>query len=204
MERPVRKSLGRQRRPDDGHVRASLTARHPGRSRLDDVPRRPEDEKNGPEWFRARTVTGSCIRSTPGRTVTNNSRIGLAQLGADGVWRGGYLGRTGQPEKRLTAAWTKNDPAPRITYVDNKENHYWREVFNPATEDDHRTSRRRTPHPPRPRSAWSPYPLTVDGVDQAFYRDLDSGVVTQLTFDAGIGTKSGCGRRPSSATNSSS
>ena len=143
--------------------------------------------KNGPEWFSSTNGDGIVYTKYAGAHSDNNSRIGLAQLGADGVWRGGYLGPDGAARKAPYGSMDKNDPAPRITYVDNKENHYWREVFNPATEQmitDFPPSNYPIRHVRGARAV--AYPLTVDGVDQAFYRDLDSGVVTQLTFDAGI------------------
>lgn len=142
--------------------------------------------KNGPEWVS--TAGGDVIVYTKyaGAHSDNNSRIGLAQPDANGVWSGGFLGPEGATRKAPYGSMSKNDPAPRITYVDNKENHYWRELFDPATEQlitDFPASNYPIRHVRGARAV--AYPLTVGDTDQIFYRNLDTGKVTQLTFDAG-------------------
>ena len=142
--------------------------------------------KNGPEWVS--TASGDVIVYTKyaGAHSDNNSRIGLAQPDVNGVWQGGFLGPEGAIRKAPYGSASKNDPAPRITYVDNKENHYWRELFDPATEQlisDFPASNYPIRHVRGARAV--AYPLTVGDTDQIFYRNLDTGKVTQLTFDAG-------------------
>lgn len=142
--------------------------------------------KNGPEWVS--TDKGDLIVYTKyaGAHSDNNSRIGLAQQASDGTWFGGFLGPEGAVRKAPYASMDKNDVAPRLTYVDNKENHYWRELWNPATEQlipDFPASNYPIRHVRGARAV--AYPVTVNGVDQIFYRNLDTGSVKQLTFDAG-------------------
>ena len=158
--------------------------------------------KNGPEWVSM--LGGDVIVYTKysGRHTDGNSRIGLAYpmtpssscayISSDGYWCAGDLG----PEDVRKAPYgskVDNDPAPRISYVDNRENHYWRELLNPGTEQPIpdfpasnypiRLTACADPTVPGVRSAV--YPVTIDGVQQAVWRDFDSGVVTQLTFDPG-------------------
>ncbi len=158
--------------------------------------------KNGPEWVSM--LGGDVIVYTKysGRHTDGNSRIGLAYpmapssscayISSDGYWCAGDLG----PEDVRKAPYgskVDNDPAPRISYVDNRENHYWRELLNPGTEQPIpdfpasnypiRLTACADPTIPGVRSAV--YPVTIDGVQQAVWRDFDSGVVTQLTFDPG-------------------
>lgn len=158
--------------------------------------------KNGPEWVSMLGGDTLVYTKYAGRHTDGNSRIGYAApltgasvcsyVSADGYWCAADLG----PEVTRKAPYgskVDNDPAPRISYVDNQENHFWRELLNPATEQ---------PIPDFPASNYPirlticsdpnvagarsvVYPVTVDGVQQAFWRDFDTGVVTQLTFDAG-------------------
>lgn len=141
--------------------------------------------KNGPEWVS--TAQGDFIVHTKyaGRHTDGNSRIGLAQQAPDGSWSSAMLGPD-VVRKAPYGSADSGDPAPRITYVDNAENHYWRELLNPASEQvitDFPASNYPIRHVRGARAV--AYPLTVNGVDQVFYRDLDTGVVQQLTFDTG-------------------
>jgi hypothetical protein len=140
--------------------------------------------KNGPEWVS--TSAGDLIVYTKyaGAHSDNNSRIGLAQQNPDGSWYGALLGSA--TRKAPYASSDPDDPAPRLTYVDNKERHYWRELWNAGTEKriaDFPDSNYPVRHVRGARAV--AYPLTVGATDQIFYRDLDTDVVTQLTFDAG-------------------
>ncbi|MEO5882578.1 MAG: hypothetical protein ABIQ06_09195, partial [Caldimonas sp.] len=158
--------------------------------------------KNGPEWVS--TLIGDVIVYTrySGYHTDGNSRIGYAfpmqvtnscnYISADAYWCASDLGPA-VARKAPYGSHTPGDPAPRISYVDNREVHYWRELWNPASEQkipdfpDSNYPIRQTECAasgvPGARSAV--YPVTVGGIDQVFMRDFDSGVVTQLTADAG-------------------
>ena len=158
--------------------------------------------KNGPEWVS--TSIGDVIVYTRynGYHTDGNSRIGYAYpvqgpslcnyTSADGYWCATNLGPD-VPRKAPYGSHTPGDPAPRISYVDHREVHYWRELWNPASErmipdfPDSNFPLRQTecaaPGVPGARSLV--YPQDVGGIEQVFMRDYDSGAVTQLTFDAG-------------------
>lgn len=88
--------------------------------------------KNGPEWVR--TAAGDVVVHTKyaGRHTDGNSRLGLATENPDGTWTSLIMG----PEVRKApyGSAVSGDPAPRISYVDNREVHYWRELNNTASE----------------------------------------------------------------------
>jgi hypothetical protein len=141
---------------------------------------------NGPEWAWASGGDVVVYTKFTGRShTTNNARLATARERADGTWSAGFLG----PDLTRLAPYgseTARDPAPRITYVDKENNHYWREIDDPATE----ARLDGTPQTVGPirhvRGARAVvYKSPVNGVDQVLYRDLDTGVIEQLTFDAG-------------------
>jgi hypothetical protein len=139
--------------------------------RFDDA----QKTKNGPEWVS--TAQGDFIVYTKyvGYHTDGNSRLGLAQTAPNGQWYRGLLGPD-YARKGPYGSATPGDPAPRITYVDNRENHYWRELWNQSTEQplaDIPASNYPVRHVVGARALV--YPLTVGTVDQAFYRDLDTG-----------------------------
>jgi hypothetical protein len=141
--------------------------------------------KNGPEWVM--TSQGDFIVYTKyvGLHTDRNSRIGFAQTAPNGQWYGGLLGPD-VPRKAPYGSATAGDPKPRITYVDNRENHYWREIWDQSTEQlipDFPASNYPVRHVIGTRALV--YPLVVGLFEQAFYRELDTGVVEQLTFDEG-------------------
>ncbi len=141
--------------------------------------------KNGPEWVS--TWLGDHIVHTKyaGRHTDGNSRIGYAYDLPDGTWVSGYLDAN-LPRKAPYGSVTPGDPQPRITYVDHRENHYWRNLWDAGSEQpiaDFPASNYPIYHVDGARAVL--YPLNVDGVDQVHYRDLDTGVVEQLTFDPG-------------------
>ena len=160
--------------------------------------------KNGPEWVS--TSIGDVIvytRYASTRHIDANARLGYAYplqgnsscsyISSDGYWCATDLGPS-VARKAPYGSHVPNDPAPRISYVDGREVHYWRELWSPASE---RTIPDFPPsnYPMRLTECAVPggvpgarsvlYPLTVGTTDQVFMRDFDSGVVTQLTFDAG-------------------
>ena len=147
---------------------------------------------NGPEWVS--TASGDQIAYTKflaGQPKTRpNARLAMAQQVRDGTWRYDFLA----PAKRLRAVpYASNDPrdpSPRISYVDPGGYHYWRNLYEPASE-------RRVEQYPQSQLQYyyamrfvqgeraATYPAVVDGVSQIFRYDLDSGATAQLTFDAG-------------------
>jgi hypothetical protein len=141
--------------------------------------------KNGPEWVM--TSLGDVIVYTKyvGYHTDGNSRLGLAQTAPNGEWYGGLLGPD-VVRKAPYGSATAGDPAPRITYVDQRENHYWREIWDQTTEQrlaDIPASNLPVRNAIGARALT--YTLDVGAVSQAFARDLDSGVVEQLTSDPG-------------------
>lgn len=142
---------------------------------------------NGPEWLpSADGVHIVYTKFLPGRAHTlANARLAIARQGADGTWES----RTLEPDLPRNAPYASTDvgdPAPRITYVDPLNNHYWREVDNPIGEE-------LIPGVPRgPKSVRFVqgaravvFVAPADGVQQVFGYDLDTKELQQLTFDAG-------------------
>ncbi|MBZ8143297.1 hypothetical protein CLD22_25955 [Rubrivivax gelatinosus] len=147
--------------------------------------------KNGPEWVP--TAAGDILVHTKyvGRHTDGNSRIGVAVPRADGTWTSTML--SDAVRKAPYGSNVVGDPASRISYVDNREVHYWAETASPASERriaDFPDSNYPVRHvicsrPDIPGTRAVVYPVTVNGVDQVFYRDFDSNSSQQLTFDAG-------------------
>jgi len=158
--------------------------------------------KNGPAW--AFAAGGSIIlyQKYAGRHTEGNSRLGAAfpmsptrsctYVSADGNWCAGNL----EPELTREApygSWIDNDPSPFMTYVDNRGNHYWRYVNDPNSEQpiadfppsNYPIRLPMCPDPTVPGIRSVIYPVVIDNVQQVVQRDLNTGVVTQLTFDAG-------------------
>lgn len=158
--------------------------------------------KNGPEWVSL--LGGDVLVYTrySGRHTDGNSRIGYAYpmlqgsscnyVSADSYWCATDLGQ--DVRKAPYGSQVAGDPAPRISYVDNRENHYWRELLNPGTErlipdfpaSNYPVRLTACADPTVPGVRSTVYPVTINGVDQAFMRDFDTGVVTQLTSDPGV------------------
>jgi hypothetical protein len=141
---------------------------------------------NGPEWVS--TANGDQIVYTKfsGNHTEGNGRLGWAYQAPNGGWIAGFLGPD-VPRLGPYGSKTNNDPAPRISYFDNRGRHLWRELWNPATEQviaDFPASKEPVRHVIGARSVV--YTKTVNGTDQAFVRDFDTAVVTQLTFDPGM------------------
>ncbi|MBK1712109.1 hypothetical protein [Rubrivivax gelatinosus] len=147
--------------------------------------------KNGPEWVP--TAAGDILVHTKyvGRHTDGNSRIGVAVPRTDGTWTSTVL--SDAVRKAPYGSNVVGDPASRISYVDNREVHYWAETASPASERriaDFPDSNYPVRHvicsrPDIPGTRAVVYPVTVNGVDQVFYRDFDSNSSQQLTFDAG-------------------
>lgn len=141
---------------------------------------------NGAEWVK--TSDGDQIVYTKfvGYHTGSNARVGWARQAPDGTWIAQYLDANAIRMAPYGSA-TPGDPAPRISTFDNRGNHFWRELWNPATEQaipDFPASSQPVRHVVGARKVT--YTLTVNGVDQAFVRDFDTGTVEQLTSDAGM------------------
>ena len=145
---------------------------------------------NGPEWIS--TVYGDQIVYTKffvGKPhVRATAQIALAQQVQGGAWEYGFLFPPGTPRAVPYSSHDPRDPEPRISYVDPSGNHYWRNLYDPASE------RRVENYPPNQYflsmrfvegERAGTYPRVVDGVSQVFYYDLDTGIDTQITFDSG-------------------
>jgi hypothetical protein len=159
--------------------------------------------KNGPEFVSM--AGGDVIVTTKfnGRHTQGNARISLSApltptsvcsyISADGYWCTNFLG----PDVTRMAPYgskVDNDPAPRITYVDNKGNHYWRELLNPATErpivgmppNNYPVRHVVCNDPTKDGVRGIVYPIAdATGTPQVFYSNFDVNVPVQLTFDAG-------------------
>ncbi len=142
---------------------------------------------NGPEWVS--TASGDQIVYTKflhglPRTA-QNARLAMALRVGDGSWQPGFL----SVESRRNAPYASHDagdPLPRISYVDPQGNHYWRNLFDPASERmvaDVPSSFRSLRFTDGLRSAVFVAP--VNGVSQVFLHDLDRGTSLKLTGDSG-------------------
>jgi hypothetical protein len=160
--------------------------------------------KNGPEF--AYAAGGDVIVTTKfntSRHIARNARISITApltpsssctyISADGLWCTNYL----DANHVRIAPYGSNvddDPAPRISYVDDYGNHYWREVFNPSTErpivgmppSNFPVRHVVCNDPTKPGVRGVVYPIDDGtGTDQVFYSNFDVNVPVQLTFDAG-------------------
>ena len=172
----------------------------PDSMRFDDA----QITKNGPEF--ALAAGGDVIVSTKfdsTRHTARNARLAITApltptsvctyISADGLWCTNFLG----PNRIRFAPYgsnVDNDPAPRISYVDNEGNHYWRELFNPSTErpivgmpaNNFPVRHVVCNDPTKPGVRGIVYPIDDGtGTEQVFYSNFDVNVPVQLTFDAG-------------------
>jgi hypothetical protein len=147
---------------------------------------------NGPEWVS--TANGDQIVYTkflpdyPHFSYTGH--LALARQASDGAWSYRMLGPNSGSEPRLGpyASNDANDPYPRITYMDNRGNHYWRYIISATTEEA-------TPGlPPSVKSVrfiQGKYavvfatPDAIDGTQQLFIYHLITKKLEQITFDGG-------------------
>jgi hypothetical protein len=160
--------------------------------------------KNGPEWVLA--AGGDLIVTTKfdsPRHNARNARISItapltpgsvcSYISADGLWCTNFLG----PNRIRIAPYgsnVDNDPAPRISYVDNDGNHYWRELLNPGTErpivgmppNNFPVRHVVCSDPAEAGARGIVYPIDDGtGTPQVFYSNFDTNVPVQLTFDPG-------------------
>ncbi|MCJ0826575.1 hypothetical protein MQC88_11540 [Luteimonas sp. 50] len=142
---------------------------------------------NGPEWIG--TATGDQIVYTKFLAdkphTIDNARLAVAVQSGESDWSYGYL----PPHTRRNGPYASHDPgdpAPRISYVDARGNHYWRDLFDASSE---------TAVPQFPKSRLSMrfvegaraavFAAPVEGTPQVFMQWLDSDTPKQLTFDDG-------------------
>lgn len=143
---------------------------------------------NGPEWIS--TSAGEQIvytRFLPGQPRTMaTARLAMALEQGDGTWIPSTLDDL--PRNAPYASRDPGDAQPRISYIDELGNHYWRNLFEPASE---------TLVPGYPPSFWVSMRF-VDGERATVFRGpdprgraqvfkywLDTGTVEQLTWDNG-------------------
>lgn len=166
-----------------------------------------EDSKvthNGPEFVSM--ADGDVVVTTKFNSpqhLWRNARLSLTSpltasssctyISADGLWCTNFL----PPDASRIAPFgskVDNDPAPRITYVDNKGNHYWRELLDPSTErpivgmppNNYPVRHVVCNDPAKPGARGIVYPIADStGTPQVFYSNFDVNVPVQLTFDAG-------------------
>lgn len=140
---------------------------------------------NGPEWIA--TAAGFEITYTKFLAgtahIAKNARLARARK-VDNAWIAEVL----SPDDARNAPYgsnDKDDPNPRITYVDQDFIHYWREVNEPATEEviPFKTGKRSVRWVDGKR--WLIYAATMDQYDQIVLYDVDTKAFDQLTFDAG-------------------
>lgn len=143
---------------------------------------------NGPEWLS--TASGDQIfysyyfdRTKP--FTLSNTRIAVAVMDKTGAWQVKQLSPN-QPRHMGITSQTKGDPNAQIMYWDPLLNYYWRNYQDASSEQ------KLTFLAPAAK-AWRfvtgaraiIYTAPVDGVVQVFTYQLDTGVHTQMTFDAG-------------------
>lgn len=144
---------------------------------------------NGPEWVS--TTRGEEIVYTkflPGEPHTPaNARLAAASRDVSGAWRVRFLG--GDPRNSRYSPYASGDttgPNPVITYIDDRQNHYWRDLNSAASETfigqfDGNLSLR----PSRGERSMPLAQKTADGQVQVFRLWLDTNEREQLTFDGG-------------------
>lgn len=143
---------------------------------------------NGPEWISA--ASGDQIVYTkflPGMAHSAfTGRLALATQNADSSWTVRTMGPNA-PRLGPYASRDAGDPAPRITYMDNFGNHYWRNVSTSNIEE-------MIPGLPPSvvsvrfvdsKRALTYATLASNGVKQVFMYALDTKQLKQITYDAG-------------------
>lgn len=142
---------------------------------------------NGPEWIG--TASGDQIFYSyylPGTPpLAANTRMAIAALDATGAWVAQPLDPD-LPRMSHIASKNSRDKNPHIKYLDPQLNQYWRNAFDPRSEQ-------LLSFIPPSNKSWRfasgmralMYAAPVGGVQQVFRYMLDTGVNQQLTFDAG-------------------
>lgn len=146
---------------------------------------------NGPEWLTsASTDQIVYTKFVPGQPRTMaNARLAVAAQGAGGAWSSRLLSSK-LPRNAPYASSDPGDTSPRISYIDDIGNHYWRDVNNPASET------LVTWFPPtfylsmrfvRGARATVFTAPDANGVAQVFRYGLDTQAMEQISFDGGHG-----------------
>lgn len=140
---------------------------------------------NGPEWAYSNDGDRIVYTKFDGSHSIAHARIGMARALPDGTWSAGFLDQS-LPRRSPYGSETLGDAAPRITYVDENNFHYWRELDDPSTEQALTGTQQNTTGVRSVRGARAVIYIGAAGkTNQVFYRNLDSGAVEQLTFDSG-------------------
>lgn len=144
---------------------------------------------NGPEWLSGagpdRIVYTKFVPGLPHER--ENARLAIAEQGPSGAWTHRLLGN--EIRLRPYPSADPRDPTPRISYVDDSGNQYWREVDAPDSE---------TLVAAMPASRSLPmrfvdglratiFVAPVDGESQVVRYGLDTQLLEQLSFDGGHG-----------------
>lgn len=142
---------------------------------------------NGPEWISSATGDQIVYTKFPAGMphTAYTARLALATQNPDSTWSVRTMGPNA-PRLGPYASHDPGDPAPRITYMDNFGNHYWRNVSTTVVEEM---------IPGLPPSVVSVrfvegkralvYSTIVNGVQQVFMYALDTKQLKQITYDAG-------------------
>ena len=143
VERLLRQALDRQGRSGDRKVPALGRQVHAHRSRFDDLRGCAEDQERprvGVDVDRRRArlhplfLDAAHRRQRPHRLAyPMQASSSCSYISADAYWCAIDLGPA-MPRKAPYGSHVPGDPAPRISYVDGHEVHYWRELWNPASE----------------------------------------------------------------------
>ncbi len=152
----------------------------------------PQDMKittNGPEWVS--TATGDQVIYTKfvGDPKASTARLALVEGSADGsTWGAPTLLGPDAGRNAPYGSDDADDPNPRISYVDAKNNHYWRYLHDAASEVKVQ-GMKKTPKPISVRFSKGynglVYSQAVDSVNQVFFLQLDTNKLVQITKDDG-------------------
>ncbi|HSI49892.1 MAG TPA: hypothetical protein VLA61_16590 [Ideonella sp.] len=145
---------------------------------------------NGPEWVS--TATGDHVVYTKfvaDPAKPSAARLALVEGSADGTtWGTPIMLGPNAGRNAPYASDDDGDTQPRISYVDAKNNHYWRYLYDVASEAPV-LGMARTPKPVSVRFTKGNnglvYSQDVNGTNQVFMEQLDTGKLTQITSDDG-------------------
>jgi hypothetical protein len=140
---------------------------------------------NGPEWTSSSTTDQiTYTKFVPGAPrIQANARVAIARPAPDGTWTFASL----SPNRSRSISYGSQDApgaSPLISYIDSRGGHYWRETGKTNTE--HRIQVGTDKFVPLRFVVGARAMLLtvqVNGVRQVHQLDLDTQVLTQLTFD---------------------
>lgn len=140
---------------------------------------------NGPEWVS--TAQGDKIVYTKFAPNLRHTRKRAWLAAAEEITPGSWSIQLLSEKSRLSPYSSEEtlDTRPKITYTDDLLNHYWREIDDATTEQ-------LIPLPPSAKSVrFVPgkqaviFSTEINGVSQVFLYEIDSRVLSQLTYDNG-------------------